>query len=187
MAQLYPQSLGSLYVISYVSQGYGGCILTLPQPGRARSPYMCVYPSGTGWSSPKSNHVTTDGQSISVLVHSPLGIKGISIPTFNPTSGVHYGEIVYVTTGRAACEAHSATWNLGTNSAFALGSRKTTENFDRVSRSQDLQDAKSKSLYDCQSVCLGIEHPCGCSFMHIMNLTLCNFSIVSIEAVSSSN
>jgi hypothetical protein len=34
--------------------------------------------------------------------------------------------------GRAACEACSATWSLGTNSAFALGSRKTTENLDRV-------------------------------------------------------
>jgi hypothetical protein len=35
--------------------------------------------------------------------------------------------------GRAACEACSATWSLDTNSAFALGSRKTTENLDRVS------------------------------------------------------
>jgi hypothetical protein len=26
---------------------------------------------------------------------------------------------------RAACEACSVTWNLGTNSAFALGPRKT--------------------------------------------------------------
>jgi hypothetical protein len=30
---------------------------------------------------------------------------------------------------------------LGTNSAFARGSRKTTENLDRVGRSQDLPDA----------------------------------------------
>jgi hypothetical protein len=30
---------------------------------------------------------------------------------------------------------------LGTNSAFAPGSRKTTENLDRVGRSQDLPDA----------------------------------------------
>jgi hypothetical protein len=29
----------------------------------------------------------------------------------------------------------------GTNSAFALGPRKTTENLDRVGRSQDLPDA----------------------------------------------
>jgi hypothetical protein len=28
-----------------------------------------------------------------------------------------------ITNGRAACEASSATWSLGTNSAFALGSR----------------------------------------------------------------
>jgi hypothetical protein len=42
---------------------------------------------------------------------------------------------------RAACEASSATWSLGTNSAFALGSRKTTENLDRVGRSQGFPDA----------------------------------------------
>ena len=42
--------------------------------------------------------------------------------------------------GGAACEACSATWNLGTNSAFALGPRKTTENLDRIGRSQDLPD-----------------------------------------------
>jgi hypothetical protein len=34
-----------------------------------------------------------------------------------------------------------ATWNLGTNSAFGLGPRKTTENLDRVGLSQDLPDA----------------------------------------------
>jgi hypothetical protein len=38
MAQLYPRALGSLYVVSYDSQGYGGGILTLPLPG------------GTNWS-----------------------------------------------------------------------------------------------------------------------------------------
>jgi hypothetical protein len=52
-----------------------------------------------------------------------------------------YGEIFNVATGKAAWEAYSATWNLGTNSAFALGTRKTTENLDRVGRSQDLPDA----------------------------------------------
>jgi hypothetical protein len=45
-----------------------------------------------------------------------------------------------VTIGRAACEACSATWNLGTNSVFALGPKKTMENLDRVDRSQDLPD-----------------------------------------------
>jgi hypothetical protein len=37
--------------------------------------------------------------------------------------------------------ACSATWNLGTNSAFALGPRKTTENLDRVGRLQEIPDA----------------------------------------------
>jgi hypothetical protein len=40
-----------------------------------------------------------------------------------------------VTIGRAAWEACSATWNLGTNSAFAPVPRKTTENLDQVGRS----------------------------------------------------
>jgi hypothetical protein len=42
---------------------------------------------------------------------------------------------------RAAWEACSTTWNFGTNSAFALGPRKTTGNLDRIGRSQDLPDA----------------------------------------------
>jgi hypothetical protein len=54
--------------------------------------------------------------------------------------GLHYSEILS-NIGRAACEACSATWDLGTNSAFALGPRKPTENLDRVGRSQDLADA----------------------------------------------
>jgi hypothetical protein len=37
--------------------------------------------------------------------------------------------------------ARSARWYLGTNSAFTLGPRKTTENLDWVGQSQDLPDA----------------------------------------------
>jgi hypothetical protein len=100
VAQLYPWALSSLYVASYDSQGYGGGILTFPQPGgpgsriyilqeqggpviatctgfplrrllrlaglrwrycnppptwRERSLYTSIYPSGIGWSSPKSS------------------------------------------------------------------------------------------------------------------------------------
>jgi hypothetical protein len=40
--------------------------------------------------------------------------------------------------GKAAWEACSATWKVGTNSAFAQGLRKTTENLSREGRSQDL-------------------------------------------------
>jgi hypothetical protein len=50
VAQLFPLSLGSLYITSCDSQGYGGGILTLPQ---LEGQVPCVYPSGTGWSSPK--------------------------------------------------------------------------------------------------------------------------------------
>jgi hypothetical protein len=67
--------------------------------------------------------------------------------------GLHYSQIWYnigrstlgrnfdVTIVRALREASSAMWNLCTNSAFVLGSRKTTENLDRVGRTQDLPDA----------------------------------------------
>ena len=40
--------------------------------------------------------------------------------------------------GRAAWEAYSATWILGTDSAFAVGPRKTTQYLRRVGRSQNL-------------------------------------------------
>jgi hypothetical protein len=56
-------------------------------------------------------------------------------------SHVSEGRNFEVTIGRAAWEACSATWNLSTNSTFALGPRKTTENLYRVGRSQDLPDA----------------------------------------------
>jgi hypothetical protein len=61
VAQLYPRALGSPYIISYDSQGYGGGILTHFH---------------TGYSFFRSrSYFTTDGQSVSmqyVLVSSPL-------------------------------------------------------------------------------------------------------------------
>jgi hypothetical protein len=39
---------------------------------------------------------------------------------------------VNVNIGRAVYVACSAKWNLGTNSAFALGSRRTMEVLDRI-------------------------------------------------------
>jgi hypothetical protein len=57
------------------------------------------------------------------------------------------GKIFNVTIGRAAWEECSATWNLGTNSAFALGPMKTTENL-RVGQCS----LKLKLIYDRQSV-----------------------------------
>jgi hypothetical protein len=68
----------------------------------------------------------------------------IGINVYMTLERLHYGEILTnigrailgrkfdVTNGRAAYEASSKTWNLGTNSAFVLGLRKTTENLDRV-------------------------------------------------------
>jgi hypothetical protein len=44
--------------------------------------------------------------------------------------GLHLGEILDLILS-SACEAISATRNVGTNSAFALGLRKTTDNIER--------------------------------------------------------
>jgi hypothetical protein len=72
---------------------------------------------------------------------------------FMTLEGLHYSEICSnigratlkqnfdVTIGRTAWEACSATWNLGSYSAFVLGSRKITEKLDGVGRSQDLQES----------------------------------------------
>jgi hypothetical protein len=51
-----------------------------------------------------------------------------------------FGRLRTKTVGRAAWEACSATWNLGTSSAFAQGLMKTTENLSRDGRSQDLPE-----------------------------------------------
>jgi hypothetical protein len=84
VTQLYPQALCSLYLTSCNSQGYGECILTLPKPG-GPGPHIYILQEQDG---PVQNHVTTDGQSISMswcLVHSAL--KGSIWTNFNPTSG----------------------------------------------------------------------------------------------------
>jgi hypothetical protein len=44
--------------------------------------------------------------------------------------------------GGVEWEARSATCVWGSNLAFAIGPRKTTENLDRAGRSQDLSDAQ---------------------------------------------
>jgi hypothetical protein len=44
-----------------------------------------------------------------------------------------------VTNGKAACETRSATWNLGTNSAFALGTKKIMENLPDTSYYNSIQ------------------------------------------------
>jgi hypothetical protein len=89
-----------------------------------------------------------------VLLVEAAHLIGIRFYLFNITpEGLHYcenwtdigratlGWNFDVTSGRAACEARRQRGILCTNSAFAPGSRKTTENLDRVGRSQDLPDA----------------------------------------------
>jgi hypothetical protein len=74
VAQLYPRAQGFIYVVSYDSQGYGGGILTLPQPG-GPGPRIYILQEQDG---PVNQYV---------LVPSPLGIKGFRM-NFNPTSGL---------------------------------------------------------------------------------------------------
>jgi hypothetical protein len=50
VAQLYPQALGSLFIASYDSQGYGGGILTRPHAGKLLL----------------DSYVTSEGQSVSM-------------------------------------------------------------------------------------------------------------------------
>jgi hypothetical protein len=70
-----------------------------------------------------------------------MPLERLLVVRFELKLGAILGRNFDVTIWRAACEACSATWNLGTNSASALGSRKTTKNLNRVGRSQDLPDA----------------------------------------------
>jgi hypothetical protein len=55
VAQLYPQTLGSLFVASYDSQGYGGGIRTRLRAGRTLTKLSL---------SPSLSHIATDGQSL---------------------------------------------------------------------------------------------------------------------------
>jgi hypothetical protein len=62
--------------------------------------------------------------------------------TFELTlGGQHLGEILTLPVGGLHVKHAEQRGILGTNSAFALEPRKTTENLDRVGRSQDLPDA----------------------------------------------
>jgi hypothetical protein len=82
----------------------------------------------------------TRGRVRNLLVQFAVTLRSNSWPH---TTVSFEGEIFNVTVGWAACEACSATWNLGTNSAFALGPRKITLNLEQVGRSQDLPDISS--------------------------------------------
>jgi hypothetical protein len=63
----------------------------------------------------------------SLLVRSPAELTALFRVGPRISKSLVQYEISNITIGRAAWEAYSATWNLGTNSAFALGPRKTTE------------------------------------------------------------
>jgi hypothetical protein len=74
VAQLYPWALSSLYVASYNSQGYGGGILTLPQPGGLGPSIYIPQEQDVPVQSLKSNVKATLWPTVSqyVLVSSPL-------------------------------------------------------------------------------------------------------------------
>jgi hypothetical protein len=75
-----------------------------------------------------------------------MTLEGLHYSKFGASvGGAILGRNFDITNGRAACEACSATRDLGTNSAFALGPRKTTENLDRIGSGKN---SKSKSHCD---------------------------------------
>jgi hypothetical protein len=86
-----------------------------------------------------------------------------------------------VTNGRAAWEACSATWNLGTDSAFALGPRTTTKNLDRVGRSQDLPNANwllaSSPALNPRALTL-VPTLCSCIFLFFFSISYFVFTII---------
>jgi hypothetical protein len=47
MAQIYPRALGSLYFVSYDSQGYGGGILTLLHMGETVAAHRYIVSART--------------------------------------------------------------------------------------------------------------------------------------------
>jgi hypothetical protein len=55
--------------------------------------------------------------------------------------GQHYSQILTLPMGRLHVKHAVQRGILGVNSAFAPGSRKITENLNRIGRSQDLSDA----------------------------------------------
>jgi hypothetical protein len=66
-------------------------------------------------------------------------MKGIN---FDIILGFNMGRRTFdINIGQLHAEACWATWNLGANSAFALGPWKIKENFDRFGRSQHLPNA----------------------------------------------
>jgi hypothetical protein len=86
VAQLYPPALGSLYVVSYDSQGYGGGILTLPLPGGTGPVYIAfrnrtVLSKVMSMSKSKLRYDRGPANQY-VLVPSPLGIKGVPSEKF---------------------------------------------------------------------------------------------------------
>jgi hypothetical protein len=99
-----------------------------------------LLPGGTGpWIYIAFRNRMVKSKVKSMLKSKSLGIKGV--PSEKLQFGIRKAKFFYVTIGGAAWEACSATWNLDTSSAFALGQRKTMENLDRVGLSQDFPDA----------------------------------------------
>jgi hypothetical protein len=132
VAQLYSRALGSLYVISYDSQGYIVGILTIP---KSSGPGPVIYilqeqNIQSQKSKSKVSLVTADGQSIIVswcLVHSAL--KGFHPCEYHSNMRIGTLGRIFFTIARAACEACCARWNLCSNSAFAEGQRKNLIEF----------------------------------------------------------
>jgi hypothetical protein len=78
-----------------------------------------------------------------VLVSGPISPMNSAI---QPKVTSVQGGIFNVTIGKAAWEACSATWNLGTNSAFAQGPKNATEKLNRIDRSQELTSSQQSGI-----------------------------------------
>jgi hypothetical protein len=83
VAQLCPRALGSLYVVSYDSQGCGGGILTLPLPG-GTGPCIAFWNMMIQSKVKSMSKSRYDRRPVNqyVVVPSPLGIKGVRSEKF---------------------------------------------------------------------------------------------------------
>jgi hypothetical protein len=182
LAQLCPRALGSLYITSCDSQGYGGGILTLPQHG-GPGPRICI-PQEQDGPVQSESHVKTDGHPISTswcLVHPALDV-------LHPNkfqSDIRKGRLRW----NILCyHWEGCMWSMQCNVEFGYqlsicsGTKKATQNFDWVARPQDLPDA-NWLLASSPALNIGSRT----LVWQIIRREFCDFSSASLDQYINSN
>jgi hypothetical protein len=160
LAQLYPRALGSLYVVSYDSQGYGRSILTFPLP-EGTGP--CIYSleeydgpvqSQVNVKFKSQSHVTTDGQSISMSWRLVVYSKSKSKLLYNCQSVSQYVLVSRKSKSKLLydCQSVSMSWyrRSRSRSYFTTHSQSVSQSVSiswyRGSRSYFTTDSQSVNM-----------------------------------------